>query len=63
MVERKRLTPGAVRSKDPVLGSLAAGRQDCGKICRAETAEAETEPREMPRMSQSLLCGREKWVC
>lgn len=27
--------PGAMRSKDPVLGSLAAGRQDCGKSCRA----------------------------
>ena len=49
---RKRLTLGAVRSKDPVLGSLAAGRQDCGNICRAETAEAETEPRDLSKECQ-----------
>ncbi len=41
----ERLNAGAMRSKDSVLGSLAAGQQDCGKSCRTETAD--TEPRDL----------------
>lgn len=33
--------PGAIRSKEAVLGSLAAGRQECGTVCRAETGESD----------------------